>query len=84
MADKPRVVDVMQANSHHHWRVFFDQPVTLRGMEKPFSAKKLRTKPNNPEARYWWWAEDENRDFYEGDALGAYMWGLRLIEQQGE
>jgi len=84
VANKPRVVEVMQAGRRPNWRVFFDQPVALRGMEKPFEAKKLRTKPSNPEARYWWWAEDEDQDFYEGDALGAYMWGLRLIEQQGE
>jgi hypothetical protein len=78
-------VEVVQAGRHHrYWRVFFDQPVTLRGMEKPYEVEGLRTELNNPEARYWWWAEDEDGDFYAGDALGAYMWGLRLIEQQGE
>jgi hypothetical protein len=69
------------------WRVWFNKPVILRGMDAHLEVEE---KPH-PDARHYWYAETVASavpvavyNDYTGDALGAYMWGLQLIAAQEE
>ena len=87
MSDGPRVVAVREIGAG--FVVFFDSPVYLRGQETSYTTRPasfhIPLPDDLPEdARYWWWAESEEGQYYQGDELGAYIWGLKLVEEHKE
>lgn len=76
---EPRVVAVDRMDPFTAFRVWFNVKVPLRGMSTPHARDLEFDSHLPPDAQYYWFVVDD-----KADELGAYLWGLKLIEAQKE
>jgi hypothetical protein len=74
VADEITVVRVERDDDDGTWSVEFSHPILL-----PFEGHCF-----NPSKNWVACSDDDPFDYLETDAIGAFMWGLKVIEKHKE